>query len=64
MTKITTQIDFATAVAELEEINNWFQADDVDLDLAVKKINRGKEIIALCRQQLKSVENEIVKIKP
>jgi len=58
------KIDFAAAVKELEEINLWFQSQDVDLSVAVKKINRGQELIALCRQQLNQVENEIIKIKP
>jgi exodeoxyribonuclease VII small subunit len=58
------QFDFAASVSELEEINNWFQQEDIDLDLAVIKIKRGKEIVASCRQQLNIVENEIIKIKP
>lgn len=57
------QFDFATAMRELEEINQWFQNADIDLDVGLEKLKRGKELIVLCRKRLKSVETEFVKIR-
>ncbi len=55
--------DFATAMKELEEINRWFQDEDIDLDQGLDKLKRAKELISQCRDRLKNVENEFVKIK-
>jgi len=55
--------DFATAMKELEEINRWFQDEDIDLDIGLEKLKRAKELILQCRDRLKNVENEFVKIK-
>lgn len=48
---------------ELEEINRWFQDEEIDLDLGLEKLKRGKELISACRGRLKNVENEFIKIK-
>lgn len=55
--------DFATAMKELEEINTWFQEEDIDLDVGLEKLKKAKELIGQCRDRLKNVENEFVKIK-
>jgi exodeoxyribonuclease VII small subunit len=55
--------DFASALKELEEINRWFQEQDIDLDEGLEKLKKAKELIAQCRERLKNVENEFVKIK-
>lgn len=57
------QFDFASAMKELEEINTWFQDQDIDLDQGLEKLRKAKELIAQCRDRLKNVENEFVKIK-
>lgn len=57
------EFDFAKALQELEEINTWFQEADVDLDKGLEKLKRGKELIAKCREHVKSAENEFIKIK-
>lgn len=55
--------DFASAMKELEEINRWFQDQEIDLDVGLEKLKRAKELIGQCRDRLKNVENEFVKIK-
>ena len=55
--------DFKTALAELEEINRWFQEEDIDLDEGLKKLKRGKELIKKCKERIKDVENEYIAIK-
>jgi exodeoxyribonuclease VII small subunit len=55
--------DFAKALMELEEINRWFQDEEIDLDLGLEKLKRGKALIDQCQGRLGEVENEFVKIK-
>jgi exodeoxyribonuclease VII small subunit len=55
--------DFTASIKQLEEINNWFQNEDFNLDEGLQKLKQGKELIKKCRGRLQQVENEIVKIK-
>lgn len=55
--------DFSKAIDELEQINRWFQDEDIDLDTGLSKFRRGLELIKKCRERLKHVENEFVEIK-
>ena len=55
--------DFTESVYKLEEINTWFQNEDIDLDEGLYKLKAGKELIKKCRTRLKEVENEFIKIK-
>ena len=55
--------DFTESVNKLEEINSWFQNEDIDLDEGLYKLKAGKELIKKCRTRLKEVENEFIKIK-
>ena len=55
--------DFKKSIEELEEINRWFQEEEVDLDVGLTKLRRGKDLIKKCRDRLKNVENEFIKIK-
>ncbi len=55
--------DFAKAMAELEEINRWFQNQEIDLDEGLAKFRRGLALIKKSRQKLTEVENEFEEIK-
>jgi exodeoxyribonuclease VII small subunit len=55
--------DFGAAYAELEQIVGWFEKEDVDLDEALTKFERGLELASQCKARLKEVENKVVKIK-
>jgi len=55
--------DFAKAMAELEEINRWFQSQEIDLDEGLAKFRRGLTLIKKSRQRLEEVENEFEEIK-
>jgi exodeoxyribonuclease VII small subunit len=59
----TKKFDFTESVNKLEEINSWFQNEDIDLDEGLYKLKVGKELIKKCRTRLKEVENEFIKIK-
>jgi len=55
--------DFAKAIEELEEINRWFQNEEINLDEGLSKFRRGLELIKKSRERLKQVENEFKEIK-
>lgn len=57
------KFDFSQAIKRLDEINKWFQEEEIDLDEGLKKLREGKEIIKECRKKLKDVENEFTKIQ-
>jgi exodeoxyribonuclease VII small subunit len=57
------KFDFTESVNKLEEINSWFQNEDIDLDEGLHKLKEGKDLIKKCRTRLKEVENEFIKIK-
>jgi exodeoxyribonuclease VII small subunit len=57
------KFDFTQSVNKLEEINTWFQNEDIDLDEGLYKLKAGNELIKKCRVRLKEVENEFIKIK-
>jgi exodeoxyribonuclease VII small subunit len=63
MTAKKETIDFKAAIRELEDINQWFQNEDIDLDEGLKRLKRAKELIALCKGRLSEVENEFNVLK-
>lgn len=57
------KFNFTQAYKDIEEINNWFQQEEVDLDEALKKYEKGMELIEKCRKRLKQAENRFEEIK-
>lgn len=57
------KFNFTEAIKELEEINKWFQDEEVDLEEGLKKFRRGLELIKKCQERLRFVENEFKKIQ-
>lgn len=57
------KFDFSKAIKELEEINHWFQSEDIDLDEGLAKFRRGLALIKQCKMRIKRVENEFTEIK-
>lgn len=55
--------NFAEAFKELEEIVQWFESTEVDLEEGLKKFERGLELAKKCRARLGEVENKVTKIK-
>lgn len=55
--------DFTKALNEIEEINRWFQNEDINLDEGLIKFRRGLELIKQCKEKLRQVENEFTIIK-
>lgn len=63
MDKGDKKTDFAAGLKELEAITAWFESEEVDLDQALSKFERGVELAAKLREQLKVVENQVEQIK-
>jgi len=59
----TKKPDIAKLMNELDEIVRWFESDDVDLNEAIKKYERGNELIAKLKAQLKQAKNTVKKIE-
>ncbi|MEM5831186.1 MAG: exodeoxyribonuclease VII small subunit [Candidatus Aenigmatarchaeota archaeon] len=57
------KFNFTKAYEEIEEINEWFQGEDIDLDEALKKYERGMDLINKCRKRLEEAENKFEEIK-
>ncbi|TAH31762.1 exodeoxyribonuclease VII small subunit [Candidatus Saccharibacteria bacterium] len=46
-------------LAELEELLAWFEQDDMDIEEALKKYEKGSELAVSIREQLTNIENKI-----
>lgn len=57
------QPSFAEAFAELEELTQWFETEEVDLDEGLKKFERGLELAQVCKKKLGEVENKVTTLK-
>lgn len=63
MTVKQGKANFAEAFKELEEIVQWFESTEVDLEEGLKKFERGLELAKKCRSRLAEVENKVTRIK-
>ncbi|MCD6232969.1 exodeoxyribonuclease VII small subunit [bacterium] len=63
MAQEKNKISFEKAFEELEQINEWFQQEDINLDEGLKKFKRGMELVKLCRERLKEIDNKFHDIK-
>lgn len=57
------KFNFSEAFREIEQINEWFQREDLDLEEALQKYERGMELIKRCKERLKEAENKFEEIK-
>jgi len=55
--------DFGKSFGELEQIIDWFEGEEIDLDEGLKKFERGLELAQACRTQLQKVENRVNELK-
>jgi exodeoxyribonuclease VII small subunit len=55
--------DFGKAYKELEDIVDWFEGGDVDLEAGLKRFERGLALARKCKERLKEVENKVNAIK-
>jgi exodeoxyribonuclease VII small subunit len=62
MPKKSTQ-DFGKAFKELEQLAEWFEKEEPDLDKGLEKFERAMELASDCREQLSKAEQKINDIK-
>lgn len=55
--------DFGKKLKELEAITEWFESDEVDLNAALTKFERGMELADELKKELQLVENRVETIK-
>lgn len=58
-----SDFDFAKAMAELEEIADFLESDDIDLAQAIKKFERGAQLAVQLKTYLAHAETKIQTIK-
>jgi exodeoxyribonuclease VII small subunit len=63
MQESTHTFEFSKAIKEIEEINVWFQKEDLNLEEALTKYKRGLELITACKKQLSSFHTKVKEIK-
>ena len=57
------KFNFEKAFQEIENINEWFQGEDINLNEALEKYKKGMELIGKCKKRLEEAENEFEEIK-
>ena len=58
-----SQLSFGAKLKELEKITDWFEGEDVDLNDALIKFERGMALAADLKSELKEIENRVEVIK-
>ena len=56
------QIGYAEALAELENILNELEGDDVDVDTLAQHVQRASLLIELCRERIGSARMRIEEV--
>ena len=57
------KFDVNKSFTELEEITEWFEGGNMDLDEGLKKYERAMELSEKLRERLEQAENKITEIQ-
>ena len=60
--KSVAELGYAEAIAELEEILETLDRDDVDVDQLSEHVQRAAELIELCRERIGSAKLRIEEV--
>lgn len=63
MAKKTAEPKFEDALAELEQIVEELEGDELSLDNAIAKYEQGVKLSRLCQKQLEAAQQKIVKVQ-
>lgn len=55
--------DLNQKLSELEKLLEWFEQDDLDIEQALEKYEKGQELAGSIREQLTAVENKITMLE-
>lgn len=61
--KQDSDFKYSNALQELEDITAYLESNDVDLDEAIKKFQRGSELASQIEEHLKNAENTVKTIR-
>jgi exodeoxyribonuclease VII small subunit len=56
------QLGYAEALAELEEINEELDGDEVDVDVLGARVRRAAELLRLCRERIAGARFEVEQV--
>ena len=56
------EIKYEEAVAQLEEIVDKMENDELDIDQLSEQLKRDKELVKLCKDKLTKTDEEIKKL--
>lgn len=62
MTSSDDEIGYAAALAELQEILEQLEDDDIDVDVLSSKVERAAELIRLCRGRIRAAQMSVEEI--
>ncbi|MFI3268325.1 MAG: exodeoxyribonuclease VII small subunit [Rikenellaceae bacterium] len=62
MAKQTKTISYSAAMAEVDEILEKLNNEELDIDSLVKDVKQATELLSLCKNKLRSAESEITKL--
>ena len=57
------KFNFTKAYQRIEEINEWFQEEDIDLNKALANYKEGMDLIGKCKKELEVAKNYFEEIK-
>ena len=57
------KFNFTKAYQRIEEINEWFQGEDIDLNKALAKYKEGMDLIGKCKKELETAKNNFEEVK-
>lgn len=60
---MSDKTDFSKKLKKLEDIVEWFESEDIDLDKAVDKFEDGMKLAGELKKYLETVENRVEKVK-
>ena len=61
--KLNSDFKYSQAIKELQEITEYLESSEVDLDDAIAKFDRGSKLASQIEEHLKNAENKIKTIK-
>lgn len=56
------EISYTEAMAEIEKIMSKLRGENIDIDTLTAEVKRASELIEMCKQRLRTTEEEVRKL--
>lgn len=56
------EIPYTEAMAEIEKIMTKLRGENIDIDTLTAEVKRASELIEMCKQRLRTTEEEVRKL--